>query len=271
MGTGRSVLSTMENWKNCLSEEFRASGAYGARRLLRNLISTSQGVLNPEQVVYWLQYGQRFSPSWWEPQLSKHALLRRSGTSDADFYREAFRKSTFSTLYNRQQPWRGDLTKALSNSNQSHFEDTGSIHWTVLNNDLRPTGLASLSSFSKENARAEVSLGFPETVSAREIMAASMLVLRFAFSVAKLNKLTSYVYEDNPHARDFTKNFGFTSEGFLEEHFLLPPHGFVGVNVFGMTRKHLQQNERLRQFSVRMGVGEPIDPRFDPMLWINSE
>ena len=260
-----------ENWKDFLAEEFKTSGAFGSRRLLKALISRNRNALSPDQIFFWIRYGQRFSENWWEPRLCEHAVLRRSNASDADFYRDAFGNSRFSTLYNRQQPWRGDLTKALSNSYSMHFEDTGTIHWTVLNRDHRPMGLASLSNFSKENGRAEISLGFPYAAPARAIMAASMLLLQFTFSVAKLNKLTSYVYEENIHARNFTKNFGFTHEGFLEEHFLLPPHGFVGVNIFGLTRKQLQNNDRLRQFSIRLGVGEPINQKLDPMLWINND
>ena len=253
-----------------LEAALRESGAASSRLLLKRFLADNHARLDQAQLLGWIQHGQRYAAQWWEPQASRHASLVKSGPGDAAFFREAFEQNAFTTLYNRQKPWRGDLARALGNSYLSHFEDSGTIHWTVLDSRQRPVGLASLSSYSKDNARAEVSLGFPGEVPASTIMAASLLVLRFAFSVAKLHKLTSYVYEDNGHARDFTKNFGFDHEGFLADHYLLPPFGFVGVNVFGLTRKSLQQNARLRRVSARMGVGEPIDRQLDPMLWINA-
>jgi RimJ/RimL family protein N-acetyltransferase len=257
-------------WMPALEATLRESGAAGARQQLRQLLASHHGRLQQAQLLGWIQYGQRYAGPWWEPQIARHAALAKAGAGDAAFFRESFEKKAFAGLYNRQTPWRGDLEKALGNAYLSHFEDAGSIHWTVLDRHQRRVGLASLSSYSKDNARAEVSLGFPVEVPASTAMAASLLVLRFAFSVAKLNKLTSFVYEDNGHARDFTRNFGFAHEGFLADHFFLPPFGFVGVNVFGLTRKSLHQNARLRGLSVRMGIGEPIDRRVDPMLWINA-
>ncbi len=259
-----------QTWPAALEAALRESGAAGARQLLRQFLAASHGRLEQAQLLGWIQRGQRYAGQWWEPQRSRHASLVKSGPGDAAFFRESFEQNAFATLYNRQKPWRGDLVKALGHSYLSHFEDSGSIHWTVLDSRQRPAGLASLSGYSKDNARAEVSLGFPGQVPASTIMAASLLVLRFAFSVAKLNKLTSYVYEDNGHARDFTRNFGFAHEGFLADHYFLPPFGFVGVNVFGLTRKSLHANGRLRRVSARMGVGEPIDRQMDPMLWING-
>lgn len=253
-----------------LEAALRQSGAAGSRHLLRQFLSENHGRLDQAQLLGWIQHGQRYAPQWWAPHASRHASLARSNAGDAAFFRDAFGKNAFTTLYNRQTPWRGDLERALDNSCLSHFEDSGTIHWTVRDGRQQPVGLASLSSYSKDNARAEVSLGFPVQVPASTIAAASLLVLRFAFSVAKLNKLTSYVYEDNGHARDFTKNFGFAHEGFLAEHYFLPPFGFVGVNVFGLTRKSLQHNARLRRISDRMGVGELLDRQLDPMLWING-
>lgn len=253
-----------------LEAALRQSGAAGSRHLLRQFLSENHGRLDQAQLLGWIQHGQRYAQQWWSPQVSRHATLVKSNAGDAAFFREAFGKNAFTTLYNRQTPWRGDLEKALDNAFLSHFEDSGSIHWTVLDARQRAAGLASLSGYSRDNARAEVSLGFPGEVPASTITAASLLVLRFAFSVARLNKLTSYVYEDNGHARDFTRNFGFAHEGFLADHYCLPPFGFVGVNVFGMTRQSLQQNARLRRLSLRMGVGEPIERQLDPMLWINA-
>lgn len=264
------VENATQAWRSALEAALRESGAAGARHLLRQFLSANHARLDQAQLLGWIQYGQRYAAQWWEPQASQHASLVKSGQSDAAFFREAFEQNAFTTLYNRQKPWRGDLARALGNSYLSHFEDSGTIHWTVLDSRQRPVGLASLSSYSKDNARAEVSLGFPGEVAASTIMAASLLVLRFAFSVARLHKLTSYVYEDNVHARDFTKNFGFDHEGFLADHYFLPPFGFVGVNVFGLTRKSLHQNERLQRVSARMGVGELLDRQLDPMLWINA-
>ena len=257
-------------WIPALESALAHSGAAASRRLLRQLLAENHAQLGRAKLLAWVKYGQRYAGQWWEPRVTRHASLVKSGLSDAAFFREVFGNSGFTTLYNRQRPWRGDLEKALGNAYLSHFEDSGSIHWTVLDNRRQPVGLASLTGYSKVNARAEVSLGFPGDVPASTVMAASLLVLRFAFSIAKLNKLTSYVYEDNGHARDFTCNFGFAREGFLAEHYCLPPFGFVGVNVFGMTRKSLQHNERLRRLSLRMGAGEPLDLALDPMLWVNA-
>lgn len=191
----------------------------------------------------------RIAPFWWEALAHGGVRLRRCQASDAGFYRSCYADAEFAARYNRQTPWRGNLEAALAKAGQLPPLDLGQLHWAVCDTRdacaERAIGLASLTSLSADNQRAEFSLGVVDRRRHAVAVDASLLMLDFAFFRAGFNKLTSYVYADNPAARDNTLHLGFAQEGLLADHFFLPPGRFYDVYAMGLTRAQLQAHARL--------------------------
>ncbi len=188
----------------------------------------------------------RIAPFWWDALENRGIRLRRCQASDADFYKSCYADADFARRYNRQTPWRGNLANALAKTGQQPPLDLGQLQWVVCDvrdaGTERPIGLASLTSLSEQNQRAEFSIGLVDRRRVSAALDASLQVMDFAFFKAGLNKLTSYVYADNPAARDNALHLGFAQEGLLADHFFLPPGRFFDVHALGLTRAQLQAN-----------------------------
>lgn len=197
----------------------------------------------------------RLAPYWWAPLSGPGVQLRRCRADDADFYRDCFASRDFADQFNRQQPWSGDLAKALAKAGSGPPLDLKAIHWIVADGAGAAIGLATLTSLNLTHRRAEFSIGFPRQVSALHSATATLLVFHFAFFVAGLNKLTAYVYRGNERALHNARRIGFQVEGVLKEHFYLPPGEFVDVHVLGLTRAQLLANDDvLHVAGRRLGV-----------------
>lgn len=117
--------------------------------------------------------------------------------------------------------------------------------WIATSRSGEPFGLASLSSLDRLNAKAQLSIGFPNFSAPIQGLKAMLLAMHFSFFTARLNKLFTYVYEDNKEALDQTLRMGFHLEGTFRDHTYLPGFGFVTVHATGLTRCQLQQDARL--------------------------
>ncbi|WP_088285343.1 GNAT family N-acetyltransferase [Ideonella sp. A 288] len=187
----------------------------------------------------------RAAPFWWAPLAGGGVRLRRTEAGDAAFYRQCFEDREFARRYNRQASWSGDLERALARAGLQSPVELQAVHWIVCDRDDRRLGLASLTSLSLGNAKAEVSLGFTGPAAATHGVMAMLLVYHFAFALARLNKLYSYVYAANPEALHNSLRVGLLHEGTLKDHFFLPPGEFVDVHALGLTRAQLLANERI--------------------------
>ena len=110
---------------------------------------------------------------------------------------------------------------------------------------LAALGLASLTSISLGNGKAEFSIGFPTAPHPLHGVLATLLAYDFAFFRLRLNKLYTYVYTDNAQALHNSLRVGLRQEGLLKDHFWLPPGEFVDVHALGLTRAQLLQDTRL--------------------------
>lgn len=187
----------------------------------------------------------RAAPFWWAPLAGGGVRLRRTVADDADFYRQCFEDRDFARRYNRQASWSGDLGRALARAGLQSPVELQAVHWIVCDRHDRRLGLASLTSLSLGNAKAEVSLGFTGPAAATHGAMAMLLIYHFAFVLARLNKLYSYVYAANPEALHNSLRVGLLHEGTLKDHFFLPPGEFVDVHALGLTRAQWLANERL--------------------------
>jgi hypothetical protein len=193
----------------------------------------------------WAGWQLRLAPWWWEPLQGGRLMLRRTRADDADFYRAAFEVAGFGRRYNRQAAWQGDLGRALARAGVLPPLQQSALHWIVCDADGQRLGLASLTSISLGNAKAEFSIGFPHPPGPLQAVLATLLVYDFAFFRAGLNKLFTYVYTSNPEALHNSLRVGLRQEGLLVDHFHLPPGEFVDVYSLGLTRAQLLADPRL--------------------------
>ncbi len=197
------------------------------------------------------RWRMRAAELWWQPLRSASMTLRRTRADDANFYSQCFESPDFKRRFNRQVPWTGDLAQALAQAGAGSPLDQRAIHWIIEIEPSHRVGLASLTSISMANARAEVSLGFPGQVPPLLGAMAMLLIYDFAFFKLGLNKLSSCVYTSNAEALHNSRRVGLRQEGELKDHFYLPPGEFVDVYVMGLTRAQLQADDRLVQMARR--------------------
>jgi hypothetical protein len=193
----------------------------------------------------------KLAPWWWQPQVGGRVQLRRTQADDADFYAAAFQTPGFGRRYNRQSSWSGDLGRALARAGTLPPLELGALHWIVCDADGTRLGLASLTSISLGNAKAEFSIGFPQPPAPLQAVLATLLAYDLAFFKLRLNKLYTYVYTDNLPALNNSLRVGLRQEGLLKEHFHLPPGEFVDVYAMGLTRTQLLQDARLKSMARR--------------------
>lgn len=193
----------------------------------------------------------RLSPLWWANLKHGGLCLRRCRAEDADFFQKSFNDPLFSRQFNRQKPWRGNLARALEQSGQLPPLQTGLLMWVVESTTTGPIGIASLSSLDTVNLRAELSIGLPGAVAPTLATKATLMMLHFALVMMPFNKVYTYVYQDNSQALHNTLRLGFVHEGTLKDHFNIPNHGFVSVDVTGLTRSQLHGSTYLKHLAKR--------------------
>ncbi len=193
----------------------------------------------------------RLSPMWWANLEHNDLRLRRCGPADAIFFRRCFEDHDFRNQFNRQPPWSGDLDNALLRSGKLPPIQTGLLMWVIESVVTGSIGLASFSSIDTGNCRMELSIGFPGNVPSTLGVKATLMMLHFAFFLMPFNKVYSYIYQDNAKALHNALRFGFLHEGTLSDHFKLLGHGFVNVDVIGLTRAQVKSNETLRSLAQR--------------------
>ena len=249
--TDKSLAKWLHSALDC-----EAAGHYGqAHRLLehcRALARTTAASQTEREVIHaglW-----RLSPLWWANLQHGGLHLRRCGADDAGFYSQCYGDPVFVSQFNRQRPWRGDLASALKKSGALPPLQTHLLMWVVESStqgQYRPIGLASLSSIDTQNLRTELSIGLPGVVPPTLGIKATLMMLHFALVMMPFNKVYTYVYQDNPQALHNALRLGFTHEGMLKDHFNIPGHGFVSVELTGLTRAQLHGNAYLRLLAKR--------------------
>lgn len=255
----RKPTPASEHWA-ALAELARAGQWSAVRQALEERVASVRALgLAPQDRARFdneaRAWRDRSAPWWWEPVAGGGMVLRRTTADDAGFYKDCYANADFARRFNRQAPWRGDLRAALQRAGQDSPVVTGNLFWIACRAQGEPLGLVTLTSLDRRNARAQFSIGSPGILEHIQVIKAMLLAMHFAYFVARLHKLYAYVYEDNPSALNQVLRMGFQQEGTLRDHFFLPDHGFVTVHAAGLTRKQLQQDERLCRLARRwLGV-----------------
>lgn len=197
----------------------------------------------PEQ--RWLDFQiWRLAPAWWATVSHRNVTLRRVTADDENFFRRAYSDPRFKEFYSRGTPWRGNLAKALDKAGSRPPADQKNLHW-VIRVDEKPVGLCCLSSLDLRNRRAELSIGFPGTVTSTSVTTSFLLAINCSLHILNLHKLYAHVYADNTRVISLLKRLGWNYEGFLVDHYHFPASGFVSTHVFCITKAILAKNPLL--------------------------
>lgn len=197
---------------------------------------------------------------WREPIEGRHVALCSYGEKDAAFLVNCLDNRQFMMHYNRFQSRTLSLAVIAAQLRKAETRlpwQSGTADWIIHRRDAaqRPVGLANLVDLNLLHRRAEFLIGIPaeEDRNAGVGLEASLLVMDFAFNRARLNKLTSLVYQDNDRAQKSTLALGFKQEGYRPQHlFDELKQRYFGVYENGLTVTDFRANTRLSNLSRRL-------------------
>ena len=201
-------------------------------------------------------------PLWHTPLRGRTVMLMRPQREHSDFLARLLDTPSFVERYNAFIGQGTAAVEAFVARTQQAPLQTRQIDWVVTTAGGVPLGLACLADIDLENQRAELLIGFPELPGMRQKMVeATLLLLAAAFRHLKLQKLVSYVYQDNVPAQQATMHLGFQSEGVLRSHVR---HRLSGdrkdLHVNGLLREDYFQNTYLMRMGKRTaGSRYPLD------------
>lgn len=214
--------------------------------------------INPEYPQAAAQLEQ-VAAFWRAPLVGKRLVLRPYVEQDAPFLHRCFRDADFMVHYHQFLPVGEPLPKlsaALHLSARALPWRSRTVDWVIFRQgeSEQPIGLANLADLDLYHRRAELLVGIPSGPErhAGAGLEATLLVMDFAFNHARLNKLTSLVYEGNDLAQHNTLELGFKQEGYRREHLRIADGGYLGVFENGMTVGDFRANQRLAKLSQRL-------------------
>lgn len=149
-------------------------------------------------------------------------LLPFSG-AQARFIQHAFTNRSFTRRMGRTWAAPGTLAglvDQLERHQAAPLSSRTALEWVVVDRrSQQPVGIAVLTDLLWANSRGEFALGFIEPAASLSALAleAALLTLEAAFNHARLKKMLSFVYHDNPRAQENTLSLGFRQEGFVQD------------------------------------------------------
>jgi diamine N-acetyltransferase len=191
-------------------------------------------------------------PIWWSEISAGLVKLTRRSSLDSEFLKQVWDDKKFLYRFHRHANKLPDTPKELHALLEKEYlsllSESNSIHWIVKDKSDTPWGLLSLTSISLKHKRAEVLLGLLDGAPSGLSVAAMLILFQFFFNAIKFNKLTSFVYADNPHSLKGTLHLGFREEGQLIKHSFDPESNqFVDMIQTGLLREDAftAKNKRL--------------------------
>ena len=193
-------------------------------------------------------------PVWSNPLQGRTVMLIRPHERHRTFLGQLLETPSFVQRYNSFIGQGKSAVDGFLLRTQQAPLQTRQIDWLVTTTQGVPLGLASLADIDLENQRAELLIGFPDLPAMRQKMVESALLLFVAaFAYLNLQKLVSFVYDDNLLAQEAALHFGFQREGVLRSHVRHRQYGKrVDLHVFGLLRKDFFENSYLRQIGRRI-------------------
>jgi len=194
----------------------------------------------------------RLAPHWRSVLRGKRLSLVRLNSTHFDFLFASRNNQSFQRHFNLFKATDKKTVLAdIKKSEQKSPFDSGKVEW-VVEVAGRPVGLANLAAYNHANRRAEIQIGFPDEKNYGFALEATLLVLEFAFSEMKLNKVFSYVYSDNEYSQHNTIHLGFVQEGCLREHVYDDKLGnYLDLFVNGLLKNEYYESSRIKRFKER--------------------
>ncbi|NOQ13484.1 MAG: hypothetical protein GQ583_03255 [Methyloprofundus sp.] len=200
--------------------------------------------------------------------------LVRASPEYIDFIYDCYQNDSFMDLYRLTQSrtvLKKEIQDRLKNEQTKLPQELKRIEWVILKHEKQqqtPIGLAALADHQVTHRRAEFLLGFPCTLHRVGSLGleASLLVLEFAFNLAGLNKVTSFVYGYNLDAQRNTIHLGFKQEGFFAQH-IQTESGFIDLYQNGLLRADFLNNKKLGSLARRLlkrDITQPQIPLVKP-------
>lgn len=225
-----------------------------ARASLEQALSLKPGIRQAGENLW------QIASFWREAVAGRHLVLRPYSENHAAFLGHCLGNKAFMMNYQRFLS-RGKslplIAAHLRKAEKTLPWQSGSVDWVIFRHDEaeRPVGLANLVDLNLLHRRAEFIIGIPAQAErhAGVGLEASLLVMDFAFNRARLNKLTSLVYEDNERSQKSTLALGFNQEGYRPQHlFDEERQRYFGVYENGLTVADFRANTRLSSLSRRL-------------------
>lgn len=197
------------------------------------------------------------NPALWAPVQGRSVTLRRLGLRDASQVHEVLNAPEFLRSYARSLPTTLPEIEDWLRAAQTPRWPVRRVEFVVVcNNSQRVIGLAALADLSVEDRRAEWLVGISPNARRGALgsagIEAACLLLSFAFERIGLNKLVSYVYDDNPRALENTLHLGFSREGTLKEHVWDKGlNRFLSINVQALMRAEYESSALLHKLRAR--------------------
>jgi len=188
-----------------------------------------------------------------------HVKLVRTEPDYTDFIYACYQNDDFMDRYRLAQNRNLSKTEIRENITAEHAtlpQDLNRIEWIILKYDKQtqtPIGIASLADYQASHRRAEFLLGISDERYRKGFLGleASLLIFDFAFNLAQLHKLVSFVYGYNDYAQKNTLHLGFKLEGLLRDH--IQSHGgFIDLFQNGLLKTDFLNNTLLKRLSLRL-------------------
>ncbi len=238
---------------NNLGQALKAQKAYAAaEQCFRTALSIQPDFEQAEQNL------QQVDPIWLAPLRGKKVTLRRFCTDDVDYLQQCYQNPEFMRRYHRLMPiLSGEaLVTKLKENEQQHPSQLNAISWVILSKGgLQLIGIANLVEIQLPHRRAELLIGLPNPADRNTGIGteATLLVPDFAFNAIHLNKVISFVYNDNALSQKNTLALGFSQEGVLKQHLRdANTKRYIDLHSNAMTQGEFRDNARLAKLSKRL-------------------
>jgi hypothetical protein len=208
----------------------------------------------------WRGLGEGLHPNFWKVLGFKSVRLRRMGLGDQLALLSLLKEPNFIEHYLPSLKAEKEYVIQWCKVAQSPRSPMKRIEFSVV--DVRNDaliGLASLGNLDNENRSAEFLVGISSHVRDTGLGAvslqASVLLINWAFDILKLNKLISFVYDQNDQAQKATMKLGFKPVTLLQNQVKNLQTG-EKANVFknGLSKSDFDLNPQLQRWVKRFCI-----------------
>ena len=217
-----------------------------------------QPALQPQVVVENKQVSQlTLTALGKEPLSGRRLTLEPAAPCHAEFLAETYQLDDFMDRYRLAQDRSlsvDDIRKRLEAEKDYSAQQLRRVEWIIKYQD-QSIGLGALADYQPAHNRAELLVGItdPKHRTSGLGVEATLLILEFAFHLAKLHKVIIFVYEHNKIAQDTALHLGFKQEALLEEHYFNQrKEQFIDLYQDRFLKHEFFNNQAIARYSKRL-------------------